>query len=70
MENKKKFRVLGTFMNIPSFSKFGGIFREKKFKNSGKIPGIFRNSGPEFRLLGIPKFNQSTLYLILVTKNK
>jgi hypothetical protein len=54
MENKKKFRVLGTFMNIASLVNSGGIFREKKFKNSGKISGIFRNSGPEFRLLGIP----------------
>ena len=49
MENKKTFRFLGTFME-QSFSKFRR--NEKKSKNFG---GIFHNSGPEFRLLVIPK---------------
>ena len=47
----KKFRYLGLFRNIPSFSKFRRHFFAKNSKNSG---GIFQNSGTEFRLLMIP----------------
>ena len=53
MENKRKFRSLGRFRNIPSFSKFRWNFFAKKSKNSGEK---YQNSGPEFRLLVIPIF--------------
>ena len=49
-EIKKKFRFLGTFMNIPSFSKFRRNIPEKKVQKFRKIS---RNI-PEFRLLGTP----------------
>ena len=49
---KKKFRFLGRFRNIPSFSKFRRNIPAKISENSG---GIFRNSGLEFRLLVIPR---------------
>ena len=60
--NEKKFRFLGTFRKIPSFSKFRRNFLPKKVE---KFRQKFRNSGPEFRLLGIAAFslNSEDLYV-------
>ncbi len=54
MENKKIFRVLGLFRNIPSFSKFRRNIPAKKVQKFRKKT---RNI-PEFRLLGIPRYRE------------
>ena len=45
MENKKKFRFLGTFMNIPSLRKFsGGIFFQKRRPTIAALKKIRRRA--------------------------
>jgi hypothetical protein len=52
---KKKFRFLGIFMNIPSFSKFRRNIPAKKVEK-------FRRNFRKFRA-GIPSFSDSPLFL-------
>ena len=66
MENKKKFRFLGIFMNIPSFSRIPGELK-KKFEK-------FRQNIPEFRhlviLLNTKQFENRFWYKIFLVRSR